>query len=61
MGGALASGGVMTQAEHQLFVQAVDNQRFLEQTAQSPFYWHESADPYPQVFASSPYQSFKAL
>ena len=53
VGGALASGGVMTPAEHQLFVQAVDNQRFLEQTAQSPFYWQESADPYPQVFASS--------
>ena len=61
VGGALASGGVMTQAEHQLFVQAVDNQRFLEQTAQSPFYWQESADPYPQVFASSTYQNFKAL
>jgi len=61
VGGALASGGVMAQAEHQLFVQAVDNQRFLEQTAQSPFYWQESADPYPQVFASRAYQGFKAL
>ena len=61
VGGALASGDVMTPAEHQLFVQAVDNQRFLEQTAQSPFYWQESADPYPQVFASSTYQSFKAM
>jgi signal transduction histidine kinase len=61
VGGALASGGVMTRAEHQLFVQAVDNQRFLEQTAQAPFYWQESADPYPQVFASSAYQGFKAM
>ena len=61
VGGALVGGGAMTPAEHQLFVQAVDNQRFLEQTAQSPFYWQESADPYPQVFASSTYQSFRAL
>ena len=61
VGGALASGGVMTRAEHQLFVQAVDNQRFLEQTAQGPFYWQESPDPYPQVFASSVYQGFKTL
>ena len=61
VGGALASGGVMTPAEHQLFVQAVDNQRFLEQAGQSPFYWQESADPYPQVFASSTYQTFRAL
>ena len=61
VGGALVSGGVMTQAEHQLFVQAVNNQRYLEQTAQSPFYWQESADPYPQVFASGTYQNFKAM
>jgi Nitrate and nitrite sensing len=61
VGGALASGGVMTRAEHQLFVQAVNNQRYLEQTAQSPFYWQESADPYPRVFASGTYQNFKAM
>jgi signal transduction histidine kinase len=61
VGGALASGGVMPPAEHQLFVQAVGNQRLLEQTAQSPFYWQESADPYPQVFASSTYRGFRAL
>jgi signal transduction histidine kinase len=61
VGGALVSGGVMTPAEHQLFVQAVGNQRFLEQTALSSFYWQESPDPYPAVFASPAYRNFRAL
>ena len=61
VGGILASGGVMTPAEHQLFVQAVDDQRFLEQTAESPFYWQESADPYSAVFAAPTYRNFRAM
>ena len=61
VGGDLASGGAMTPAEHQLFVQAVNDQRFLEQTAESPFYWQGSADPYLTVFASPAYRNFHAM
>ncbi|HEX6519408.1 MAG TPA: nitrate- and nitrite sensing domain-containing protein [Streptosporangiaceae bacterium] len=61
MGGALISGGRMSAAEHQLFLQAVDYQRFLEQIGHTPVYWQQSADPYLAVFASPAYQQFKAM
>jgi len=61
VGGALASGGRMSQAEHQLFVQAVDNQRFLQQIGSTAVYWQQSPNPYLQVFASPAYTNFKAM
>jgi signal transduction histidine kinase len=61
VGGVLASGGMMTPDEHKLFVQAVDNQRLLDQVAASPGYWQVSPDPYPRVFASRAYKSFAAM
>jgi signal transduction histidine kinase len=61
MGGALVSGGRMSATEHQLFVQAVDNQRLLEQIGAEPVYWPQIPDPYPQVFAAPAYQEFTAL
>jgi len=61
MGGVLVSGGRMPAAEHELFVQAVDDQRFLEQIGQTPVYWQQNADPYLAVFASPAYQQFKAM
>ena len=61
MGGALVTGGRMSQAEHQLFVQSVDNQRFLQQVGETPLFWQQIPDPYLQVFASPAYTNFKAL
>ena len=52
MGGALVTGGRMTAAEHQLFVQYVGEQRLLEQIGGSPGYWQQNQDPYLPVFAS---------
>ena len=61
MGGALATGGRMSEAEHQLFVQSVDDQRFLQQIGKTPLFWQQTPDPYLQVFASPAYINFKAL
>ena len=60
VGGALVSGGRMSAAEHNLFVQFVGQQRLLEQIGQSPGYWQQNQDPYLQVFSSPAYQAFKA-
>jgi signal transduction histidine kinase len=61
VGGALVSGGRMSAAEHNLFVQFVGQQRLLEQIGQSPGYWQQNQDPYLQVFSSPAYQAFKAM
>jgi signal transduction histidine kinase len=61
VGGALVSGGRMSAAEHNLFVQFVGQQRLLEQIGQSPGYWQQNQDPYLQVFSSPAYQTFKAM
>jgi signal transduction histidine kinase len=61
MGGALVTGGRMSAAEHQLFVQAVDDQRFLEKIGQTPLFWQQSPDPFLQVYASPAYAQFKAM
>ncbi len=61
MGGALATGGRMSQAEHQLFAQSVDNQRFLQQIGETPLFWQQTPDPYLQVFASPAYANLKAM
>jgi signal transduction histidine kinase len=61
VGGALVSGGRMSAAEHNLFVQFVGQQRLLEQIGQSPGYWQQNQDPYLQVFSSPAYLAFKAM
>jgi signal transduction histidine kinase len=61
VGGALVAGGRMSAAEHQLFMQAVDDQRFLQQMGQTPVYWQQNPDPYLQLFASPVYAQFKAM
>ena len=47
VGGALAAGGVMSQAEHQLFVQAIGARLLVQQAGVSPLYWQGYTDPYP--------------
>jgi signal transduction histidine kinase len=61
VGGALASGGLMPQAEHELFTQDIDDQRLLEQNALSPLNWPGTTSPYTQLFASPAYTAFKAM
>lgn len=61
MGGALVTGGRMSAAEHQLFAQAVDDQRFLEQLGQTPLFWQQDPDPFLQVYASPAYAQFKVM
>ncbi len=61
VGGALVSGGRMSAAEHNLFVQFVGQQRLLEQIGESPGYWQQNQDPYLAVFSSPAYLSFKAM
>jgi signal transduction histidine kinase len=60
VGGALASGGRMSPAVHRLFVQYVDNQRYLEQQALSALNAQLVA-PYRRVFASPAYATFQAM
>jgi signal transduction histidine kinase len=60
-GGALVSGGRMSAAEHNLFVQFVGQQRLLEQIGESPGYWQQNTDPYLAVFSSPAYLAFKAM
>jgi signal transduction histidine kinase len=61
MGGALVAGDRMSAAEHQLFTQAVDDQRFLEQIGQTPLFWQQNPDPFLQVYASPAYAQFKVM
>jgi hypothetical protein len=61
VGGSLASGGTMSKATRDLFAQAVDDQRLLEQNALSPLNWPGSASPYAHLFASPGYANFKAM
>jgi signal transduction histidine kinase len=61
VGGALAAGGVLSQAEHQLFVQAIGARLLVQQAGVSPLYWQGYTDPYPGVLASRAYANFEAL
>jgi signal transduction histidine kinase len=61
VGGSLASGGTMPEATRDLFTQAVDDQRLLEQDALSPLNWPGSTSPYAQLFASPVYADFKEM
>jgi len=61
VGGVEAGGDVMSPAEHTMFVQAVDDQRLLEQLGDSPIDWQESPDPYPAVYASPVFKNFQSL
>ena len=61
VGGALASGAAMSTAAYQLFLEALDEQRFLERVGQAPVYWQLYPDPYPPVFASPAYSQFAAM
>jgi hypothetical protein len=61
VGGALAAGAAMSGAAYQLFLGALDEQRFLERVGQAPMYWQQYPDPYPPVFASAAYAQFAAM
>jgi signal transduction histidine kinase len=61
VGGALAGGGFMSPAEHQVFARTVDNQRLFEQLGAAPLNWQQSPDPYTRLFASPVYANFQAL
>jgi signal transduction histidine kinase len=61
VGGALAGGGTMTVAEYRQFVQALDHQRFLVQTINSPGAWRLTANPFRGFYGSQSYQQFAAL
>jgi signal transduction histidine kinase len=61
VGGALAGGGTMTVAEYRQFVQALDHQRFLVQTINSPGAWRLTPNPFKGFYASRSYQQFAAL
>jgi signal transduction histidine kinase len=61
VGGVLAGGGVMSTAEHTLFVQTVDDQRLLESLGDVPSDWQESPDPYAPVDASAAFKNLQTL
>ena len=61
VGGALASGGTLSAAEHRQFVQTVDNQRLLEQIGTQPTSWRPNQDTYLVVFDSRAFAAFQAL
>jgi signal transduction histidine kinase len=61
VGGALVAGGGLSTAAYQQFLEALDEQRFLEQVGQTPVYWQQNPDPYSPVFASPAYAQFAAL
>jgi anti-sigma regulatory factor (Ser/Thr protein kinase) len=61
VGGAAASGGILSTPAYQLFVQALSEQRFLELIGQTPVYWQHYANPYLPVFASPVYKNFAAM
>jgi len=61
VGGVLAGGGIMSTAEHALFVQTVDDQRLLETLGDSPNDWQESPNPYAPVDASPTFKNLQKL
>jgi signal transduction histidine kinase len=61
VGGVLAGGGIMSTAEHALFVQTVDDQRLLEAIGDSPNDWQESPNPYAPVDASPTFKNLQKL
>jgi signal transduction histidine kinase len=61
VGGVLVGGGTMSQAEHTLFVQTVDDQRLLESLGDSPNDWQESSNPYAPVDASPAFKNLQKL
>ena len=61
VGGVLAGGGVMSSAEHALFVQTVYAQRLLETLGASPNGWQESPNPYAPVDASPTFKNLQKL
>ena len=61
VGGALAAGGSMSAAEYRQFVQALDEQRFLMQTINSPQSWQIAPNPFLAYYSSPSYQRFSAL
>jgi signal transduction histidine kinase len=61
VGGALAGGGTMTVAEYRQFVQALDQQRLLVQTINSPGAWRLTSNPFKGFYASQSYRQFAAL
>jgi signal transduction histidine kinase len=61
VGGALAAGGKMSAADYQQFVQALDEQRLLIQTINSPQSWPLTSDPFRSFYASSSYQELASL
>jgi signal transduction histidine kinase len=61
VGGVLAGGGIMSAAEHTLFVQTVDDQRLLESLGDSPTDWQESPNPYAPVDASPVFKNLQTL
>jgi signal transduction histidine kinase len=61
VGGVLAGGGTMSEAEHTLFVQTVDDQRLLESLGDSPNNWQESPNPYAPVDASLAFKNLQKL
>jgi signal transduction histidine kinase len=61
VGGVLAGGGTMSEAEHTLFVQTVDDQRLLESLGDAPNDWQESPNPYAPVDASPTFKNLQKL
>ena len=61
VGGVLAGGGIMSTAEHALFVQTVYAQRLLETLGDSPNGWQESPNPYAPVDASPTFKNLQKL
>jgi signal transduction histidine kinase len=61
VGGVLAGGGIMSTAEHALFVQTVYEQRLLETLGDSPNDWQESPNPYAPVDASPTFKNLQKL
>ena len=61
VGGVLAGGGIMSKAEHTVFVQTVDDQRLLESLGDSPIDWQESPDPYAPVYVTPAFKNLQKL
>src|ERR1700722_10972782 len=61
VGGVLAGGGTMSEAEHTLFVQTVDDQRLLESLGDAPNDWQESPNPYAPVESSPTFKNLQKL
>ncbi|HEY0716389.1 MAG TPA: sensor histidine kinase [Streptosporangiaceae bacterium] len=61
VGGALAGGGTVTTPEYRQFVLALDQQRFLMQTINSPQSWQLTPNPFQRFYASQPYAQFAGL